>query len=105
MFPCINENCKEKLEWGTVQEHERQCAHATIKCPVPKCEKLTEIRNLCAHFQEHCLKAERKFVDKFVALDLPSYKAFCITFKSYIFIGVAKTDKQAKSICTLSQFG
>ncbi|XP_018564086.1 uncharacterized protein LOC108905614 [Anoplophora glabripennis] len=56
-FPCINEQCKERLSWFEVERHEKSCPHRKIPCPFWACrDKDIQMNALndISHFQtEH----------------------------------------------------
>lgn len=53
-FPCINEECKERLTWHDVQRHERSCQFRKISCPFWNCREKDINFTLCndtSHFE------------------------------------------------------
>nr|XP_023022586.1 uncharacterized protein LOC111510864 [Leptinotarsa decemlineata]XP_023022587.1 uncharacterized protein LOC111510864 [Leptinotarsa decemlineata] len=54
-YPCIYEDCEEKLCWGEVESHEEVCLHRTMNCPMfEECDETIKISDLESHFDsEH----------------------------------------------------
>ncbi|KAJ8924985.1 hypothetical protein NQ315_001150 [Exocentrus adspersus] len=54
-FPCINEDCKQRLSWHEVQRHEKSCAYRKICCPFWACRDKNIAMNLLSdagHFKK-----------------------------------------------------
>lgn len=56
-FPCINEECKERVSWSEVERHEKSCPYRKVPCPFWACRDKdikVNILNDPSHFKtEH----------------------------------------------------
>lgn len=52
-FPCSYLKCDKKIPWGMVEEHERNCPHRTMKCPIyyQNCSDVGRVDKLLDHFK------------------------------------------------------
>nr|CAH7735473.1 unnamed protein product [Callosobruchus chinensis] len=49
-FPCSNKDCKVKLKWDDVKDHEAVCPFGYRKCPVVTCPAFFRFNNMLRHF-------------------------------------------------------
>ncbi|CAH1098612.1 unnamed protein product [Psylliodes chrysocephalus] len=60
-YPCTYSGCKEVLKWNDIEQHELNCVHRTLTCPVSwSCNETISI----AELNSHCLVEHRKNVFK-----------------------------------------
>ncbi|CAH1164228.1 unnamed protein product [Phaedon cochleariae] len=51
-FPCIYRNCPEQVQWNEVEQHEKNCVHKAIQCPLyyqKNCTTIIEINEFELH--------------------------------------------------------
>lgn len=58
-FPCSYQNCKVKLCWDQVENHEKCCQYRVIRCVHRGCKSSITIENFEKHFKTH--SQERTF--------------------------------------------
>lgn len=53
-FPCSYTQCDRRVPWGLVDEHERNCRHRTMKCPIyyQNCAEVIQVDKFGQHFAE-----------------------------------------------------
>ncbi|KAJ8924474.1 hypothetical protein NQ315_007271 [Exocentrus adspersus] len=53
-FPCSYPGCEEKIQWGKVQDHEQECLHRTIRCPMhyQNCNMTIAVCQVEKHFND-----------------------------------------------------
>lgn len=52
-FPCSYAQCDKSIPWGLVDDHERNCRHRTMKCPIyyQNCSEIIRVDHLLQHFE------------------------------------------------------
>lgn len=93
-FPCMNNSCTAVLPWKDVENHENDCVHTTIVCPIfhENCDEKITLKDLKNHIlQKH---GNNIFFDQ-IQLTLPMFKSFvCLAVvRSMEFLIYISSDK------------
>lgn len=61
-FPCTYQPCNKKIAWGFVDQHEKNCPHRTMKCPMyyHNCSEKIKVEEIRNHFLERHSKNVRE---------------------------------------------
>ncbi|XP_018571889.1 uncharacterized protein LOC108911434 [Anoplophora glabripennis] len=81
-FPCSYTTCKKKIPWDEVEEHEKNCLHKTIKCPLSKyceCFELIPVDQIGEHFKD-------KHDENIITADMMAYGWEAYSKCNYIFL-------------------
>lgn len=86
-FPCRYNQCNEKIVWGKIETHERDCPHRTICCPLfdSGCSKMLKMNELVQHFKithSTCIKE----VGTAIQVRNQTNNMFLLTLKDSYFI-------------------